>query len=395
MKNVKKSNILIVHGGGPTAVMNASLYGVIVEAQQYDEIDKVYASLGGTDGILQENFVDLKLQESSVLEKLLETPGTAIGTSRFELTEADYQSMPAIFKKNKIKYVLFNGGNGTMDTCGKVKKACEGTDIIVVGIPKTIDNDLALTDHAPGYASAANYIAKTTAEIGMDVKSLPIHVSIIEAMGRNAGWITAASTLARKREGDAPHLIYLPEVTFDKKRFLKEVKEKYERYGGIVVVVSEGLKGEDGKSIVPPLYESGRSSYPGDVGTYLAELVIRELGVKARSEKPGIAGRASITMQSDVDREEAILVGREAVKVALQGISGVMIGIERKPTDKYEIELVNLPIEKVMLHEKTLPSSFYNEMGNDVTQEFIDWVKPLVSSEISNFVNFNEGNDKQ
>lgn len=387
---MEKFNLLIVHGGGPTPVMNASLYGAVTEAKSSSKVNQIFAALGGTDGILQERFKDLSEETTETLKKLLETPGTAIGTSRYEISEEEYQKMPAIFKKHNIRYVLFNGGNGTMDTCGKVQKACEGSDILVVGIPKTIDNDLALTDHAPGYGSAANYLAKTTAEIGMDVKSLPIHVAIIEAMGRNAGWITAASALARKKEGDAPHLIYLPEVVFDEKKFLRDVEKMHQKYGGVVVVASEGLKTATGESIVPPLFSSGRSVYPGDVGTYLAELVIRELGIKARSEKPGLAGRASITMQSKVDCQEAILVGKRAVQVVLQGKTGVMIGLKRLVQEDYAIELVELPLAEVMLHEKLMPQDFYSQEEADVTPDFIDWCRPLINPEVSNFINFNE-----
>lgn len=213
--------------------------------------------------------------------------------------------MGAIFKKHDIRYVLLNGGNGTMDTCGKIYRACKDAGVCVVGIPKTIDNDIAITDHTPGYGSAARYIAETTAEVGVDVKALPIHVCIIEAMGRNAGWITAASALARKKPGDAPHLIYLPERPFKEEEFLEDVKRLYDQLGGVVVVASEGLKKENGEPIVPPIFKSGRSVYYGDVSAYLAELVIKNLGIKARSEKPGLCGRASIALQSSLDRDEA------------------------------------------------------------------------------------------
>ena len=207
-------NVLVVHGGGPTAVINASLYGVIMEAKESGVIDHVYGAIGGSEAVLKEQFLDLMKYPQEKLELLLTTPATAIGSSRYALEEEDYQAMGAIFKKNDIRYVLLNGGNGTMDTCGKIYRACKDAGVCVVGIPKTIDNDIAITDHTPGYGSAARYIAETTAEVGVDVKALPIHVCIIEAMGRNAGWITAASALARKKPGDAPHLIYLPERPF-------------------------------------------------------------------------------------------------------------------------------------------------------------------------------------
>ena len=214
------------------------------------------------------------------------TPASAIGTSRYELETSDYENMAEIIKRNNIKYVLFNGGNGSMDTCGKIYNALGNSGINVVGIPKTIDNDISITDHAPGFGSAARYIAETVNEVAQDVKSLPIHVCVIEALGRNAGWITAASALARKKEGDAPHLIYLPERPFDEEKFLDDVKRLYDKLGGVVVVVSEGLKNKDGKPIVEPIFEVGRSVYYGDVSSHLSNLVIKRLGIKAKAKNP-------------------------------------------------------------------------------------------------------------
>lgn len=385
-------NVLVVHGGGPTAVINSSLYGVIKEARESKKVDKVYAALGGSEGILKENFLDLMEFPEERLKLLLETPATAIGSSRYALEKEDYEAMPAIFEKYHIRYVLLNGGNGTMDTCGKIHEACKNSGVTVVGIPKTIDNDIAITDHTPGFGSAARYIAATTAEVGMDVKSLPIHVCVIEAMGRNAGWVTAASALARKKPGDAPQLIYLPERPFKEEEFLADVKKLYEEKGGVVVVASEGLKGEDGKPVVPPIYKTGRATYYGDVSAYLANLVIQKLDIKARSEKPGICGRSSIAWQSPVDREEAVLSGREALKAAMDGQGGVMIGFIREDRldGEYCIHMERIPIEKVMLHERAIPENFINERGNDVTNEFIKWCRPLIGPELRDFIDFHE-----
>ncbi|WP_024344920.1 diphosphate--fructose-6-phosphate 1-phosphotransferase [Lacrimispora indolis] len=387
-------NVLVVHGGGPTAVINSSLYSVIKEAKESKRVEKVYAAMGGSEGILKEDFLDLMNFPEEKLQLLLETPSSSIGSSRYALEKEDYEAMSAIFEKYHIRYVLLNGGNGTMDTCGKINEACKKSGVTVVGIPKTIDNDIAITDHTPGYGSAARYIAATTAEVGMDVKSLPIHVCVIEAMGRNAGWVTAASALARKKPGDAPHLIYLPERPFKEEEFLEDVKRLHEEKGGVVVVVSEGLKGEDGKPVVPPIFKTGRATYYGDVSAHLANLVIRKLGIKARSEKPGICGRASIAWQSAVDREEAVLAGREALKAAMEGQGGVMIGFIREAGEggEYRIRAERIPIEKVMLHEKVIPESFINERGNDVTREFVEWCRPLIGPELRNFIDFQEIN---
>lgn len=386
------ANVLVVHGGGPTAVMNSSLYGVIMQAKESKKVEKVYGAIGGSEGILKEQFSDLLTFPEEQLRLLLETPATAIGSSRYALEREDYQAMVGIFQKYGIRYVLLNGGNGTMDTCGKIYEVCKDFDICVVGIPKTIDNDIAITDHTPGYGSAARYIAATTAEVGIDVKSLPIHVCIIEAMGRNAGWITAASALARKKPGDAPHLIYLPERPFCEQEFLEDVAYLHKEKGGVVVVVSEGLKNKDGVPIVPPVFSSGRSVYYGDVSAYLATLVMKELGIKARSEKPGICGRASIAWQSLVDREEAVLAGREALKAAIEGQSGVMVGFVREETSdlSYRMKTCMIPIKEVMLHERILPKEYINKRGNDVTDAFVTWCRPLIGSKLRDFIDFQE-----
>lgn len=386
------ANVLVVHGGGPTPVINASLYGVLRQAEEYKDIDHVYGAIGGSQGILKERFLDLAGFSREKQELLLATPGTAIGSSRYALEQEDYEAMADIFRKYDIRYVLMNGGNGTMDTCGKVHRACAEAGVRVVGIPKTIDNDIAVTDHSPGFPSAARYIAQTVAEVGVDVKSLPIHVSIVEAMGRNAGWITAASVLARKKPGDAPHLIYLPERPFYEEEFLEDVKRLYKEKGGVVVVASEGLKGPDGEPVVPPIFRSGRSVYYGDVSAYLAELVIKRLGIKARSEKPGLCGRASMALQSQVDREEAILAGREALKAAVSGDSGVMVGFAREETadGSYKVNVRLIPIEEVMLHERVMPEEYQNSRGNDVTEAFAKWCGPLLGAEISDYIDFQE-----
>ena len=390
-----EGNLLVVHGGGPTAVLNASLYGVIREAQASPDIQKIYGAIGGSEAILTENFLDMGELEDEKIELLLQTPGTAIGSSRFPLEQEQYEAMVDILKKNNIKYVLFNGGNGSMDTCGKVSKVCEGEGIYVVGIPKTMDNDISIIDHAPGFPSAAKYIATVTKEVGADVKSLPIHVCVIEAMGRNAGWITAASALARKNPGDAPHLIYLPERNFNEEEFLEDVKKLYEELGGVVVVVSEGLRNEKGESIVPPIFKTDRAVYYGDVSAYLAELVIKKLGIKARSEKPGLCGRTSMLLQSEADRQEAILVGREAVKAALAGQTGVMVGIKRKAGETYEVETPLIPIEEVMLNERVMPEEYINERGNDITEHFVQWCRPLIDGDLPEMVSFKDEAEHQ
>lgn len=380
-------NMLIAHGGAPTAVINASLYGAVMQAREHPDIDHIYGAIHGTAGILSEQFIDLKAADEQELALLLQTPASAIGTSRTQLSEQDYRTMAAILEKYEIKYLLMNGGNGSMDTCGKLYAACEGREIYVAGIPKTIDNDIAVIDHAPGYGSAARFVAQTVAEISQDVMAMPIHVCIIETMGRNAGWLTAAAALAREADGMPPHLIYLPETAFDEEEFIQEVKELHAKHGGVVVVVSEGLKKADGEPIVPPIFKVGRATYYGDVSAYLAELVIKRLGIKARSEKAGILGRCSMACQSSLDREEAIEMGRMAARAVLEKKTGVMSGLKRLPGAEYRCETVYVPIEQVMLEERLMPREFIAENGHDVTEAFCEWCRPLVG-ELPRYVDF-------
>ena len=300
-----KENLIIIHGGGPTAVLNCSLYGAIREAQASGAVEHVYGAVGGTGGLLKEKLLDFNTVPEAQLELLPTTPATAIGTSRDALEAEDYARMTEILEEHNIRYVLMNGGNGTMDACGKLAAACKDKGIKVMGIPKTMDNDIAVTDHCPGFGSVARYMAGTVRELGVDVRSLPIHVVVLESLGRNAGWTTAASALAREQGGDAPHLIYPPERAFHEDEFLDRVGDMYRRLGGVVVVASEGLHDDEGKPIVPPIFQTGRSTYFGDVSSHLAQMIVRRLGIKARSEKPGILARASIAWQSPVDAAEA------------------------------------------------------------------------------------------
>lgn len=278
-----------------------------------------------------------------------------------------------------------------MDTCGKLYQACrrKGFDIRVMGIPKTMDNDIAITDHSPGFGSAARYIAQSVREVCADVKGLPIHVVVVEASGRNAGWITAASALAADNGGPGPDLIYLPERPFDENKYIEDVKQLLTKKSGIVVVASEGLKDQEGKPIVPPIFQVGRSTYFGDVSAHLANLVIQKLGYKARGEKPGLLGRASISLQSPVDREEAILAGELACRAVLEGETGKMVAFRRVSTEPYQMEPFLVDIDQVMLHERTMPDEYINEAGNGVTEAFKEWCRPLAGGDIPPMISFN------
>lgn len=384
------NNMLIVHGGGPTAVINCSLFGAVAEAKSSGKVGKIYGALGGMGGVLSERFVALDEVSDLELSLLKTTPGSAIGTSRDAMEAEDYAKVAQILKKRDIHFALFNGGNGTMDTCGKVYRACKdaGLDILVAGIPKTIDNDIAVTDHTPGFASAARYLAGTVQEICADVRSLPIHVCIVEAMGRNAGWITASAALASENPEFGPDLIYLPERDFSEDAFLANVERHWAKGKGVVAVVSEGLHGADNRSLVPPIFQTGRSVYFGDISAHLAQLVVKELGIKARSEKPGLAGRTSIFWRSSIDCQEAEMAGRAAVRAVLDGQTGVMPALRRLSSDPYENEMFLVPIEQVMLTERTMPASYINAAGNGITDEYIQWLRPLMGQPFPKFASF-------
>ena len=386
---MEQTNLLIIHGGAPSAVINASLFGAIMQAKRQPEIRHIYGALGGSLAAARGEFIDLGAVEEEKLRLLPSSPSSAIGTSRDHLEPQDYEAIAKTVAERGVGIVCFNGGNGSMDACGKVYAACQklGVQVRVVGIPKTMDNDIAVTDHAPGYGSAARYMAASVAEVCCDVRGLPIHIAVVEAMGRSAGWVAAASALAEESGAGGPDLIYLPERPFEEERFLSDVQGLIARKGCGVVVASEGLHYQDGTPIVEPIMTVGRATYFGDVGAHLANLIIRRLGYKARSEKPGILGRASIAWQSAADREEAVLAGQEAVRAAAAGQTGVMVGFERISDEPYAVKTVLIPIEQVMLTEKTLPDAFINAEGNGVTEAFKRWCRPLVGP-LPPFVSF-------
>lgn len=379
-------NIIIAHGGAPTAVINASLAGAIECARTLGFDGKILAPKFGSKGILNEQFIDLTDISDFQLQLLKHTPGSAIGTSRHPLEEADYRRIVEILDKNNVGYVLFTGGNGSMDTLGNIYKYSDGR-FLCGGIPKTIDNDIAVTDHAPGFASCARYMAQTVRDCAQDVMGLPIHVSVIEAMGRNAGWLTASACLARQNRDDAPHLLYMPEVAFDEDKFLDEVLQMHRKYGGVIVVASEGLKYKDGTPIVKPTLTVGRAVYYGDVSVHLANLILSRLNIKSRSEKPGLICRCSSALVSETDRNEAVLMGATAMQAVLQNKTGVMAGIERISSQPYSIRPILIPIEQVMMTESMMPKHFINDSGNGVTDAFVKWLTPLVG-ELSTPITF-------
>ena len=370
------SKLLIAHGGAPTAVLNASLAGAVREAQSHADIDGILGARHGTAGILKEDFADLGSLTQPELKALSLSPGSAIGTSRTPLEAGDYARMRDVLRRHGIRYVLLAGGNGTMDTCLRLWNLCRQDDIFVGGIPKTIDNDLALTDHAPGYGSAARFAAVSMREIAAEVAALPIHVCIVEYMGRNAGWIAAASALARRKAEDAPHLILLPEVPFDEDDFLERVQRIWTLGKGVVVAVSEGIRRADGTPVAPPVFTSGRATYFGAVSQYLSRLVIEKLGIKARCETPGILGRCCAELVSDTDRREAEAMGALAARTVLKGQGGQMAGLKRISEDPYRCSEILIPLENMKLTERSIPDAWL--MPYDVSPAFLDWCRPLI-----------------
>ena len=372
-------NILVAHGGGPTAVINCSLQGVVEAARSAGFDGSIYAARFGAEGILAGDLIDLTDVPAATIARLSHTPASAIGSCRRKLTDADYPTVLETLKRFDVGYFFYNGGNDSMDTCHKVNELAkkEGLDLRVIGIPKTMDNDLDITDHCPGFGSAARYAALSSAELALDASALPIHVVVLELMGRNAGWVTAASALAGRLTG-CPVLTYLPEVPVDEDRMLADVERTYARGKGLLVTVSEGLCGLDGK----PLADTGivdgfGHTVPGGTAQHITDQIIQKLGLKSRAEKPGLLGRASIPYQSSTDRAEAYAVGQYAVEAALQGESGYMVAINAVRTPAYRADLSLVPLAKVANVEKKFPLEWIAD-GNQIADAFFDYAMPLM-----------------
>jgi ATP-dependent phosphofructokinase / diphosphate-dependent phosphofructokinase len=381
-----KGNALVGQSGGPTAVINASLCGVVQEAKRHAEIGDIYGAVHGVQGILDEELADLRAECEDQIALLANTPAAALGSCRKKLSDADYARLLSIFRAHDIRYFFYIGGNDSADTSHKVGQLARasGWEMQVIGLPKTVDNDLGFTDHCPGYGSVARFNALAIRDSGRDTTAMCTvdTVKIFETMGRNAGWITAATALARDAAGDPPHLIYLPERVFDREQFLADVKRVVDRGDGCVVAVCEGLKDAEGKSIVTFKHALGTDSFGhsqlGGIGDYLVDLIAEGLGIKARSDKSGTIQRAFGMAQSEVDMAEAKMVGEEAVKQACAGITDQMITLERVSNGPYQCVTGLAPLAEVANAERPVPAEYINEAGNDVTPAFLDYVRPLV-----------------
>ena len=379
-------NILVAHGGGPTAVINCSLQGVVEAARESGKVDKIYAARFGAEGILKGDLIDLTDVPAGTIAKLRQTPASAIGSCRRKLTDADYPTVLETLKKFDIDCFFYNGGNDSMDTCHKVSELAkqEGLDLRVIGIPKTMDNDLDITDHCPGFGSAARYAALSAAELALDASGLPIHVVVLELMGRNAGWVTAASAMA-KRLTDCEVLTYLPEAPVDEDKMLADIERHYAKGRGLLVTVSEGVCGLDGKPLADTgLVDGFGHTIPGGAAQHVTDQIIQRLGLKSRAEKPGLLGRASIPYVSGVDRAEAYAAGRYAVNAALRDESGYMVAIDAVRTPSYSSAMSLVPLAKVANVEKKFPLEWIVE-GNGVADAFFDYALPLMGEDFPEY----------
>ena len=381
-----KGNMLIAHGGGPTPVINSSLLGAVREAKRHGEIETIYGARFGAEGILAGDLIDLGKFADEDLALLAKTPASALGSCRRKLTDADYPAVLECFKKFNIRYFFYNGGNDSMDTCNKVYQLAvkSGYELRVIGIPKTIDNDLAVTDHCPGFGSAAKYAAASTLEIAQDAAALPIHVVVMEMMGRNAGWITAASALFTDLM-PCEHLVYLPETDFDRDEFLAAVKEKWAKGRGLLVTVSEGIHYAGGAPVADSgIVDGFGHKVPGGAAQTLSDMIMAGTGIKSRSEKPGLLGRVSVALMSEADRDEAELAGAAAVKSAVEGRTGYMVGFRAEREPEYKSGTILIPLEQVANAEKTFPPEWITPGG--VTDEFRRYCLPLIGEYDTRFV---------
>ncbi len=391
-----KKNLIVAQSGGPTAVINSSLRGVIQEAMRHpDEIGSVYGALNGIQGILEERIIRLDNQfpTAEAFDLLAHTPSSALGSCRYKMPtpekgDGQYAKVLEVFRKWNIGYFAYIGGNDSMDTANKIAEYCHqhGQEIRVIGVPKTIDNDLPLTDHCPGFGSAAKYIATSLLEIAADADVYPVKsVVVAEIMGRNAGWLTAAACLAREAGSYAPQLIYLPEVAFDTDQFLEDVRAQLEQYDSVVIAVSEGVRLADG-SYVAESMQSGQvdafgHKYLAGVGKYLEQLIAARIGCKVRSVELSVMQRAAAHLQSATDRQEAARAGEEAVKALLAGHSRMMVAYHRVSNTPYLIDFILVPLREVANVEHKIPREWISPAGNHVTAEMVRYLLPLIQGE--------------
>ncbi len=380
MSNPRKAVAVVAHSGGPTPVINASLLGVVEEARRHSEITGFYGARFGITGVLKQEFVDLFGQPDQVLERVGRAPASALGSSRHEVSTADLTRVIEIFRSLNVRYFFYTGGNGSMGTASQLQKTAEqlNYELHIVGVPKTIDNDLMHTDHTPGYASTARFFACAARDIGADNLALPNQVEFIEVLGRNVGWLAAATALARKDADDAPHLIYFPERNLPEEQLLDDVSRVFNRLKRCVIAVCEGQLDEHGDPFGADVRSGSRGSLAMNLAHRLALLVADRLKLRARSEKPGLLGRASAAYISETDWNEARLCGQRAVLAAVEGRSGTMVTLERQASATYTVDTGLIELDRVAFTERVFPPEWMNPQGNDVLPPFLDYIAPLV-----------------
>lgn len=386
---------MVAQSGGPTVAINASLAGVIDGVMRSGKYATCYGSINGILGILNENYLNLTemIDDKEKLERLKVTPAMYLGSCRHKLPNYKDDDSPYVFIFNQfaklnIKAFFYIGGNDSMDTVLKLSDyaAKINSDIRIIGIPKTIDNDLCVIDHTPGFGSAAKYIASTMLEVAHDTFIYAVKsVTIVEIMGRDAGWLTASSALARNEYNTAPHLIYLPEVAFDKEQFLNDIREKLKTLNNVIVAVSEGIRDENGDYITASKAvadQFGHQQLSG-AGKALEFLVKENIGVKVRSVEVNVLQRCAAHMASATDLNESFTLGNKAVSLAGEGITASMVTLERVSNTPYEVRYDHAPIAGIANEAKSIPREWINETGNDITPALYEYLKPLIQGEVS------------
>jgi len=386
-------NCFVAQSGGPTAAINSSLAGVIDAVKASNQYDCIYGLLNGITGLFEDRYINLSEQFSTdkSIEQLKTTPAMFLGSCRFQLPSIEedrntYEKIFEFFREHQVAAFFYIGGNDSMDTAMKLAAYAKEiqSNIKIIGVPKTIDNDLVEIDHTPGFGSAAKYVAASMLEMAYDTAIYKLNsVTIVEIMGRDAGWLTAASALARTEFSDAPHLIYLPEVPFDKDQFLEDVKQKVVEYNNVLVAISEGIRDKDGNYISATeasVDQFGHSQLSG-AGKTLERLVSRELRIKVRSVEINILQRCGGHFASRTDIEEAFLLGKNAVKYAEDGITGMMSTLTREAGDDYKVSYGYADLNQIANKVKSVPLSFINEAHNDVTKEALEYLSPLIQGE--------------
>jgi 6-phosphofructokinase 1 len=377
------ANLLVIQAGGPTAVVNESLYGVLDSERQHGGSRKVLGARSGLQGLVRDDLIDLGFLTTAQLEQIRRSPGAALGTSRVKPSEAEMTRILGHLRKREIHQALFIGGNGTMHAALMMSRFCkqEKYELQVIGIPKTVDNDINGTDRCPGYASAAHYVAQSTRDLGMDVRALPQPVSIFETMGRHVGWLAAASVAAKRSERDAPHLVYIPEVAFDMDRFISDLDAVLKRQDWAIVVVSEGIRDKAGK----PVYETAEPSQAdafnrplvGGVARFLAETVARRLKMRCRDEKPGLLGRASMLHVSAQDSLDAELVGRAAYVALLADHEEQMVALTPLGSgERAQTKLI--PLEAVSGPDRAIPKEWIGAGNPPANDKFLEYLRPII-----------------